>query len=53
MKQYPDAKVILSVRPFEKWYKSFYSTIWQAQNPPEAKESEMAEKVASDPGFNL
>jgi len=30
MKQYPDAKVILTVRPFEKWYTSVYSTIWQA-----------------------
>ncbi|MEP6845928.1 MAG: sulfotransferase family protein [Panacibacter sp.] len=28
MKQYPDAKVILTVRPFEKWYASVYSTIW-------------------------
>jgi hypothetical protein len=30
MKQYPDAKVILTVRPFEKWHSSVYSTIWQA-----------------------
>ena len=30
MKQYPDAKVILTVRPFEKWYTSIYSTIWQS-----------------------
>lgn len=30
MKQYPDAKVILTVRPFEKWYTSVYSTIWKA-----------------------
>lgn len=30
MQQYPDAKVILTVRPFEKWYTSIYSTIWQA-----------------------
>ena len=34
MKQYPDAKVILTVRPFEEdGMHSFYSTIWQAQNP--------------------
>src|SRR3954447_3197437 len=49
MKQYPDAKVILTVRPFENWYTSFYSTIWQAQNPSEEQGMEMAERVASDP----
>ncbi len=48
MRQYPDAKVILSLRPFEKWYTSFYSTIWQAQNPPESERAAMAERVASD-----
>lgn len=30
MKRYPDAKVILTTRPFDKWYTSVYSTIWQA-----------------------
>lgn len=30
MKKYPDAKVILSVRPFEKWHTSVYNTVWQA-----------------------
>jgi hypothetical protein len=30
MKRYPDAKVILTVRPFEQWYSSIHSTIWQA-----------------------
>ena len=37
MKQYPDAKVILTVRPFDKWHSSVFSTIWQAgpQNLPE------------------
>jgi hypothetical protein len=30
MTRYPDAKVILTVRPFENWYTSIYSTIWQA-----------------------
>ncbi len=30
MKQYPDAKVILTVRPFDKWHTSVFSTIWQA-----------------------
>lgn len=30
MKRYPEAKVILTVRPFEKWYTSLHGTIWQA-----------------------
>jgi hypothetical protein len=49
MKQYPDAKVILSTRPFEEWYTSFSSTIWKAQNPPEEEREAMAERIASDP----
>ncbi len=49
MKQYPDAKVILSTRPFEKWYSSFYSTIWKAQNPPEEERAAMGQRIASDP----
>jgi hypothetical protein len=49
MKRYPDAKVILSTRPFEKWYESFYSTIWKAQNPTEEQRAAMAEKVKADP----
>ena len=44
MKQYPDAKVILSLRPFEKWYESYYSTIWQSHNPSEERKAEMAKK---------
>ncbi len=48
MKQYPDAKVILSLRPFEKWYISYYSTIWKAQNPPDAERAAMGEKIAAD-----
>ena len=28
MERYPDAKVILTVRPFDKWYTSIKSTIW-------------------------
>ena len=37
MEQYPDAKVILTVRPFDKWYDSLHSTIYQAgpQNLPQ------------------
>ncbi len=49
MKQYPDAKVILSTRPFEKWYTSYHSTIWKAQNPPEAERLAMGERIAADP----
>jgi hypothetical protein len=49
MKQYPEAKVILSIRPFEKWYQSFYSTIWQSQNPPESERIAMGEKIAASP----
>ncbi len=49
MKRYPDAKVILTIRPFEKWYDSFYSTIWQAQNPTESQKAEMGQKLQSDP----
>ena len=30
MKRYPDAKVILTVRSFDGWYKSIYNTVWQA-----------------------
>ena len=30
MEQYPDAKVILTVRPFDKWYASLENTIWKA-----------------------
>ena len=30
MKQYPDAKVILSKRDFDQWYESVNKTIWKA-----------------------
>ncbi|GEO10095.1 sulfotransferase family protein [Segetibacter aerophilus] len=51
MKRYPDAKVILTVRPFEKWHDSVYSTIWQAQNPSEEQKKEMGQKIAANPGL--
>jgi len=37
MERYPEAKVILTVRPFDKWYTSVKSTIWTAgpQTVPE------------------
>jgi hypothetical protein len=53
MKQYPDAKVILSTRPFEQWYTSFYSTIWKAQNPPESERIAMGQRIASNPRLQL
>jgi hypothetical protein len=49
--RYPDAKVILSTRPFEKWHESVYSTIWQAQNPSEEQRAEMQQKIAANPGL--
>src|SRR5436305_3467233 len=49
MKQYPDAKVILSTRPFEKWYESYHTTIWQTHNPSEERKAEMEQKVAASP----
>jgi len=49
MKQYPEAKVILSIRPFEDWYTSFSCTIWQAQNPSEEQRMEIAQRMAADP----
>ncbi len=30
MDHFPDAKVILTVRPFEKWWESAYNTVWKA-----------------------
>lgn len=49
MERYPDAKVILTVRPFEPWYNSVYQTIWQAgpQNTPE--KLQMLAKMAFNP----
>lgn len=37
MERYPDARVILTVRPFEPWYESAYKTVWTAgpQNLPQ------------------
>ncbi len=49
MKQYPDAKVILTIRPFEKWHESVYSTIWQAQHPSESQKMEMKQKMDAEP----
>jgi hypothetical protein len=45
VEQYPDAKVVLSVRDPEKWYASAYDTIFQAAsapNPPAGMEAAIA-----------
>jgi len=34
LKKYPDAKVILTKRDFEKWYESTYKTIWKSARKP-------------------
>lgn len=31
MKQYPEAKVILTLRDFDSWYESNFNTIWQVE----------------------
>jgi len=31
MKEYPEAKVILTLRDFDSWYDSNYNTIWQVE----------------------
>ncbi|QMU28150.1 sulfotransferase family protein [Adhaeribacter radiodurans] len=49
MKQYPDAKVILTIRPFEKWYTSIYSTIWQAGPQNISQKIAMMSKLLFNP----
>lgn len=49
MKQYPDAKVILTVRPFEKWHSSVYSTVWQAGPQTIPQKIKMLVKVLFNP----
>ncbi len=49
MKQYPDAKVILTVRPFEKWYTSVHSTIWQAGPQTVPQKIAMLSKLLFNP----
>ncbi|MEP6467188.1 MAG: sulfotransferase family protein, partial [Parafilimonas sp.] len=39
----------LSLRPFEKWYESYYSTIFQSHYPSEERKAEMDKKVAASP----
>lgn len=49
MEKYPDAKVILTVRPFEPWYKSIYSTIWQAGPQTLPQKLKMMSRLAVSP----
>ncbi len=49
MKRYPDAKVILTVRPFENWYSSIYSTIWQAGPQTVGEKVAMMSKLIVNP----
>jgi hypothetical protein len=49
MKKYPDAKVILTVRPFEEWYTSVYSTIWQAGPQTLPQKLKMMSKLLFNP----
>lgn len=49
MEQYPDAKVILTVRSFEGWHKSAYSTIWQAGPQTIGQKIGMMVKLATNP----
>ena len=49
MLRYPDAKVILTVRPFEGWHKSAYSTIWQAGPQTVPEKLKMMTKLLFNP----
>jgi len=49
MKRYPDAKVILTVRDFESWYKSVDSTVFRAGPQTPADKLKMLIKVLFNP----
>jgi hypothetical protein len=49
MKRYPDAKVILTVRPFDKWHSSVFSTIWQAGPQTLPEKLKMITKLIMNP----
>lgn len=49
MERYPDAKVIMTVRPFEPWYNSVYNTIWQAGPQTIPAKLGMMAKMAFNP----
>jgi hypothetical protein len=45
MKRYPDAKIILTVRDFESWYKSVDSTVFRAGPQTPAEKLKMLTKL--------
>ena len=49
LKQYPDAKVILTVRPFDKWHASLENTIWKAGPQTLPQKLAMLAKLAVNP----
>jgi hypothetical protein len=49
MKQYPDAKVILTVRDFEDWYKSVDSTVFRAGPQTPGEKIKMLGKLLFNP----
>lgn len=49
LKQFPDAKVILTVRPFENWYTSIFSTIWKAGPQTVLEKIKMMSKLLFNP----
>lgn len=48
MKRYPDAKVILTVRDFESWYKSVSSTVYTAGPQTAGEKIKMMGKLLTD-----
>lgn len=48
MAKYPDAKVILTVRPFEDWYNSVKKTIWVAGPQTPIEKLKMMSKLPFD-----
>lgn len=49
MKRYPDAKVILTVRDFESWYKSVDSTVFRAGPQTPGEKLKMLTKLLFNP----
>lgn len=49
LKRYPEAKVILTVRPFESWYNSLYNTVWQAGPQNLQEKLQMMARMAFNP----
>ena len=50
MEKYPEAKVILTVRPFDKWYDSLYNTIYKAGPQTLPEKLAMISKLLFNPG---